>query len=636
MLKTYPLPIFSLFLFVLFLSPTFSFGNFYQENGNKADSLLYRYQSTNSDREKLDLLSELVKVIHYSDSAQKYYPEAIRLANKLQDHDLEAQNLNRLGVYYRNMNLQEEALKLYEEALEISKKNKNPVQIGHSLNNIGQIYFFRDMHEESLEHYKAAETNFLKVGNKEGLAYNYTGMSPVLGALGRNKEALEVINKAIDIREEQGNERQLLVSKFNRSVLLMSMKEFDNVEEDIMNLYHYGITYDKIRAIHALEKLIELNLAKGNASKAISLAEEAKVLHEERPNSESMIEIFGMMYQLFFDRGNTAESKKYLSLLDQEKDILSAEKIKNYLAGLTIKKQKDEIAALSRENELMQANQKFKLYITFALLMLAFSLFVALSIYYRSYKKEIYNIGRLKEKQQQIESQAKELNILNIEKDKIFSILAHDLKAPLDSLWGMVKLMNEDNLNQEEFESYLPILSQNLGNNSMLLENILIWSRSQMRGMNSQFSRFNLYKLIEQNIAFLHGSGFFKGQVLENYIPKSIEIEADKTMLEIVIRNLLTNALKFTDELDKVTITIEEEERFYTVSVSDQGVGMTEAGLSRLFGSDFYSTTGTQQEKGTGLGLLLSKELVKKNRGEIWAKSQIGSGSTFCFTLPKF
>jgi len=633
--KTCHLPQLTLFIFLFLIFPKVLFGNIQDDKINAADSLLFLYQDAETDREKLYFLSELVKVIHYSDSAQKYYPEAIRLANKLQDHELEAQNLNRLGVYYRNMNLQEEALKLYEEALEISKKNNNPIQIGHSLNNIGQIYFYRDLFEESLEYYQAAELQFLKVGNKEGLAYNYTGMSPVLGALGKNKEALDIINKAIEIRKEQGNERQLLVSKFNRSVLLMSMGEFDSVEEDIRNLYQYGLTYDVIRAIHALEKLVELNIATRNVNQAIKYAEEAKNLHELRPNSESMIEIYEMLYQLYFDRGNTTESKKYLSLLDQEKEILSAERIKNYLAGLTIKKQKDEIAALSRENELMQANQKFKMYITFALMLLAFSLFIAFSIYYRSYKKEIHNIRVLKEKQNQIESQASELNRLNIEKDKIFSILAHDLKAPLDSLWGMVKLMNEDNLSQEEFESYLPILSQNLGNNSMLLENLLIWSRSQMRGMNTEFSKFNLFKVVEQSLSFLSASGYYKGQVLENYIPKSIEIEAEKTMLEIVIRNLLTNALKFTNANDKITVALDEEEIFYTISISDQGIGMTEAGLSKLFGNDFYSTSGTHQEKGTGLGLLISKELVKKNKGEIWAKSQIGSGSTFCFTLPK-
>ncbi|MCS4432808.1 tetratricopeptide repeat-containing sensor histidine kinase [Aquiflexum gelatinilyticum] len=634
-MKTYHLPPLIVFIFIFLLFPKGSFGNILNDKINVADSLLFLYQDAESDREKLNFLSELVKVIHYSDSAQKYYPEAIRLAHKLQDHELEAQNLNRLGVYYRNMNLQEEALKLYEEALEISEKNNNPVQIGHSLNNIGQIYFYKDLFEESLEYYKAAESQFLKVGNKEGLAYNYTGMSPVLGALGKNKEALDIINKAIEIRQEQGNERQLLVSKFNRSVLLMSMGEFNSVEDDIKNLYQYGLTYDIIRAIHALEKLVELNIATRNVNQAIKYAEEAKILHQQRPNSESMIEIYEMMYQLYFDRGNTTESKKYLALLDQEKEILSAERIKNYLAGLTIKKQKDEIAALSRENELMQANQKFKMYITFALMLLAFSLFIAFSIYYRSYKKEIHNIRVLKEKQNQIECQAAELNRLNIEKDKIFSILAHDLKAPLDSLWGMVKLMNEDNLSQEEFESYLPILSQNLGNNSMLLENLLIWSRSQMRGMNTEFSKFNLFKVVEQSLSFLSGSGYYKGQILENYIPKSIEIEAEKTMLEIVIRNLLTNALKFTNANDKITVALEEEENFYTISISDQGIGMTEAGLSKLFGNDFYSTSGTHQEKGTGLGLLISKELVKKNKGEIWAKSQIGSGSTFCFTLPK-
>jgi two-component system, sensor histidine kinase and response regulator len=621
-----------IFLFSLSITQVFSGSSII---GEKADNILLQYQNAKTDREKLDLISQLVRVIHYSDSAQKYYPEAIRLARVVGDVELEAQNLNRLGVYYRNMNLQEDALKLYEEALSISRAANIPVQIGHSLNNIGQIFFYQDQFQESLNYYQEGESKFLEIGDKEGLAYNYNGMSLVLAAIGDLENALITINKAIKIREEQGNERQLTVSKFNRADILMSMGDFTSAEPDIINLYEYGMANDKIRAINALEKLVELKFKTYRFSNAIELAKEAMMLHEEKPYSESMIEIYQMLYRYYYDRGNTSESKKYLDLLEKERINLSEVKTKNYLAGLTIKKQKDEIVSLQREKELMAINNKFKLYLSFVLFLLAFAMFVVFSIYYRYYHKEKQNLIHLKEKQKQIEAQTVELDRLNIIKDKIFSILAHDLKAPLDSLWGMVKLIDEENLSQSEFEEYLPIISQNLGNNSMLLENLLIWSRSQMRGMNVQLSRLNLHKLVEENIRFLLSSGYYKGQIVENYIEEDIEVEADKNMIDIVFRNLLTNALKFTREGDQIIVDIKESQNVYTVCVSDQGTGISEEGLKKLFGKDFHTTNGTHQEKGTGLGLILTKELIQKNKGRIWAESTLGSGSTFCFTLPK-
>ena len=602
---------------------------------HEADSILKLYQNAKTDKLKLGYISQLVRVIHYSDSAQKYYPEAIRLARVVGDAELEAQNLNRLGVYYRNMNLQEDALKLYEEALTISKNAKIPAQIGHSLNNIGQIYFFQDQFEESLYYYKEAETKFHETKDSEGLAYNYNGMSLVLAAVGRYDEALETINKAINIRENSGNDRQMTVSKFNRADILMAMGDFANAEPDIMNLYEYGMAYDKVRAINALEKLVELKLKTGKSSQALAFAKEAMGLHEEKPYSESMIEIYQMMYEYYFDRGNVVESKKYYDLKELERNILNTEKTKNYLAGLTIKKQKDEIASLYREKELMKANDRFKIFLFFVLFFMAFAMFIFFSIYYRYYLKEKQNISKMRENQSMIESQAKELDRLNIVKDKIFSILAHDLKAPLDSLWGMVKLIDEENLSQEEFKEYLPIISQNLGNNSMLLENLLIWSRSQMKGMNVQLSRINLHQLVGENIRFLLSSSYFKGQVIENYVPENIEVEADKNMMDIVFRNLLTNALKFTRRGDQIIVDIIDSDQVFTVCVSDQGTGISEEGLRRLFGNDFHSTNGTHQERGTGLGLILTKELVHKNKGEIWAESILGQGSTFCFTLPK-
>jgi len=261
----------SLLLFLAFFAfhSETAFSEIVDGNEHDADSILNLYQRAKTDKQKLAHISQLVRVIHYSDTAQKYYPEAIRLARLVGDTELEAQNLNRLGVFYRNMNLQEDALKLYEEALIISKCANIPVQIGHSLNNIGQIYFYQEQFEESLNYYIEAESKFLEIKDQEGLAYNYNGMSLVLAAVGLYDQALKTINKAIKIREESGNERQLTVSKFNRADILMSMGDFINAEPDIMNLYDYGMANDKIRAINALEKLVELKMKTAKASQAI-------------------------------------------------------------------------------------------------------------------------------------------------------------------------------------------------------------------------------------------------------------------------------------------------------------------------------------------------------------------------------
>ena len=605
------------------------------EETSKAQQLFNQYQQATDLRKKLEYVSGFAWEIHLSDSSRKYYEEAIELAKMLGDTKAEAQNLNRLGIVYRNLDLQEESLKMYEEALMVAKKSQNHQEEAFAFNNIAQIHYYQESYEDAMSYYRDAENIFLKINYLDGLGYTYIGMSVVETKLGRYQEALQLINKSLEIREKLKDERQVFVSKMNRGRLYCMMGELEPAERDLTLFLDYALEHDKRGAIYALGELGKVYYKKRNLKKAEEMAAIAIKLNEEIPASEAMITAYDLLYHIANFKADTELAKKYMDKLGEARQIFNEEKTKLYLSGIMVRKQRDEIAALNREKELMEANERFKSYILFALLLMTFAFFVAFSVYFRSFKKEKASSLLLKQKQEEIEAQSAEVNKLNQEKDKIFSVLAHDLKAPMDSLWSMVKLLNEQNLTKEEFEAYLPLLSQSIGNNSILLENVLIWSRSQMNGIKAEISTCNLHKLVANNISFFQSSQYYKGQNLQNFIPKNMEVEADKSMLDIVFRNLLTNALKFTDNGDMISIFAEDSGKFYTISIADQGMGIPEDNLEKLFGNQFFTTKGTHREKGSGLGLLLSRELIRKNKGDIWVESQLGYGYTFSFTLPK-
>jgi two-component system, sensor histidine kinase and response regulator len=627
----------TLILFLSFLIPKNTFGlNLENFNADSTARKLYQEYILEQDQhKKLSLLSEFAWKIHLTDSAQIYYEEAVSLAKSIGDTSAQAKNLNRLGVKYRNLDQQEEALKVYEEALTLAKTSRDLIEQGYALNNIGQIHFYQEQYEEALSFYVEAEKAFSQEKFKDGLGYTYTGMSAVYGYLGEFDNALDLINKAIEIREELGNNRQYMVSIYNRGQLYAQMKNYEEAEKDIKIFLNYSQANDKRGEILALGKLAKIYLENGKRKQARVAAEEAITLNSTTPSIEGMVAVYDLLYNLSLAEGNPEEARQHLDNLIEAKSSLNEEKTRMRLLALTIRKQKDDIAALNREKALVEKNEQFKMIIAYILLILVVVLYIAFHIYYKSYKKEEKNLELLQVQKNQIEKQAEELDRLNLVKDKIFSILAHDLRGPLYSLQGLVQLIQEDNLTQDEFESYIPLISQNLGNNSLLLENLLIWSRSQMRGMEARVARIELRELVQKNMDFLHGSNYFKEQLLLNNVPEEIFVLADKNMLDIVIRNLLTNAMKFTRKNDIISIDVQEDLATYTVEVVDQGTGIAEDALPKLFGTEFFTTPGTHLEKGSGLGLLLSKELIQKNNGKIWVQSTYGQGSKFSFTLPK-
>jgi two-component system sensor histidine kinase/response regulator len=235
------------------------------------------------------------------------------------------------------------------------------------------------------------------------------------------------------------------------------------------------------------------------------------------------------------------------------------------------------------------------------------------------------------------ESQAN-LEELNKTKDKFFSIIAHDLKNPISSFKNLSELLTDqyDHLTEEELKEFIGLMSESSNNLFKLLENLLMWSRAQVGSINMNKEEFIINDIVRNNLLLMKLNAENKKIKLVNNIEKDIAVFGDINMLDTVIRNLISNALKFSDAGDKITIDAEISEDIVTMKISDTGVGMPPEIQEKLFKIDKQITSiGTQQERGTGLGLILCKEFINKNNGDIWVESEQGKGSTFFFTVPK-
>lgn len=229
------------------------------------------------------------------------------------------------------------------------------------------------------------------------------------------------------------------------------------------------------------------------------------------------------------------------------------------------------------------------------------------------------------------------LTELNATKDKFFSIIAHDLKAPFNSIVGYSELL----LEQIEGEDYKKaggianIILQSSNRAMDLLMKIMEWAQSQSGEMNFNPQKFDIIPLIDEVTDFSNDIARQKSIQIATTLPPGIQVYADYEMISTVLRNLISNAIKFTQPGGKISISSEEEQNQVVISVSDSGVGMSKERTDKLFNiCDGHSTPGTQNEKGTGFGLILCKEFVNKNNGKIWVDSKAGIGTTLYFSLP--
>ena len=229
-----------------------------------------------------------------------------------------------------------------------------------------------------------------------------------------------------------------------------------------------------------------------------------------------------------------------------------------------------------------------------------------------------------------------ELIELNATKNKFFSIIAHDLKIPFNSIVGYSELLIEQSKGKEDEKigEYANIILQSSNRAMDLLMNLMTWAQSQSGRMDFNPESFDIIALIDEITHLLNYIARQKSIMIANKLPPGIQVYADKEMISTVLRNLISNAVKFTQSEGNITISAFEKQNQLIVSISDTGIGISKNRIDKLFNRDSYSTPGTQNEMGTGLGLNLCKEFIHKNNGEIWVESKPGIGTKMYFSIP--
>lgn len=238
----------------------------------------------------------------------------------------------------------------------------------------------------------------------------------------------------------------------------------------------------------------------------------------------------------------------------------------------------------------------------------------------------------------EIKLKNEELQNLNATKDKFFSIIAHDLRSPFNSILGLTNYMIEQiqEKNFDKLEEYGVIVRNSSQRAMDLLTNLLEWSRSQTGRMEFNPEYLEIGALIGEVTSLLIVSAEQKSITVSQKTAGKVLAAVDRSMFSAILRNLISNAIKFTKVGGEIEISLEEESTNIKISVKDNGIGIKKDQIEKLFRIDEnQSTPGTRNEKGTGLGLILCKEFVDKHGGKIWAKSEVGKGSLFCFTIPK-
>ena len=245
---------------------------------------------------------------------------------------------------------------------------------------------------------------------------------------------------------------------------------------------------------------------------------------------------------------------------------------------------------------------------------------------------------QLKLVQEQLSKTNEEIQLANDNKDKLLSIIAHDLRNPFSVLITFSKLIMDsfDEFTKEDILTYMKSFYDTSKQGFNLLDNLLKWSKSQTGKMEIIPEKLELNDLIEETVTLLNSQALNKQIVLKNSVPQNIWAFADINMVLTVLRNLISNAIKFTNTGGKVTITSEQNKNHVKISIIDNGVGIEASDIDKIFRIDIkHSTSGTLGERGTGLGIILCKEFIEKNNGELMVESQPNEGSKFSFTLPK-
>lgn len=586
-------------------------------------------------------ISNLLSISGDYSSALKY--DNLSLKNSLTHADSVNLTIDYSNIAndYLDLGEYDEAYYYFTQSYRLAQHTNDSLRIAIALHNIGRVFKELGQYDQALKHLDLAQQLSYRINDYEGIAYYYDEVGDVLLRQGKYDTALKVLMRSLgQIRlQNLGVLEPRTLTKIANTYLFNN--DFKNA------LAYYDSTYRLHERTNNYFGIAEVELGRGvvymkqrkydEALKFINHSLELAIAHNARVLETRC---YNRLSDLWENKGNYARALEYFKLFKQLEDSIFSQEMQAKLLRDQVRfetEAKDsEIAQLSRLQDIKDDQIKKQEFIrNILVVVMALSVILLATVYRSGQRRRQINMLLLKH-QEEMEKRSEELERLNQVKDKFFSIISHDLRSPINALSGLLDLLDRGALPQEEFPKHINELRTRFNHTRTLLNNLLDWTLLQMDKLNVQASKIELRKIVEENVQLLGHAQNKKIQLI-NDVPPGTYAYADANTINLVIRNLMTNAIKFTNDGGIVQVATEEKEDEWVVCVTDNGIGINPDVLKILFDKTApYTTRGTANEKGTGLGLILCKEFVEKNGGKISVESEAGKGSTFRFTVPKY
>lgn len=604
-----------------------------------------KYEDTIKTEAKLDSAVIIIQNLRNSDPKEgiEIGLEVLSSVNYSSNTKNLARLFDEMGISFRKLGEYNLAVKYHFESLKIFKEIQDSMGQAFTLHNIGNVYRLLNQYDIALEHLfesvkiKKVFNDLFQISfslNSIGLVYEEKGMV----------DSAEVyMKKALEIAITQDDNMNLGNIYSNLGNVAFKAKNYGEAKECLLKalkLYKNGIANYGIA--QALSRLAAVYMKTNEFEKALNNLDAGFIEVQSLQAKDLEKDYYFLFSEYYKEMGNYKKSAEYLEKhIGIINDLSNENKIKQitqseFIFHLGEKVRENELLRKSNEiYELKYSNQKIILLFSLAFLIITFVFIIVLL--HRNRKIKYINL-MLSKREQTLNKLNSDLEELNSTQKKFFSIIAHDLRNPFNFLILSSSMILEKygHLKEEEKLELLNGIETVSKESYTLLSNLLEWSKLQTGRFKANKTDFSLKESTERNIALLCSLAKQKDIKITDTLNDSIKVYADRQMVDTVLRNLISNSIKFSQKGDVITISATENESEITVCVEDEGIGMDDETLKNLFNLAIQQNrAGTSNESGSGIGLLICKELVEENNSRIWAESKINSGTKFFFTLDK-
>jgi len=593
---------------------------------------------TLSDSSIIKNLIHISNKISYNspDSALPILQEALKLSRKNNYISIEADILSKYGGKLYILGEYDKALDYFQEALKIYENINNKKGIAVGFNNIGMIYNIQDRKEMAIAYHKKSISYCYEMNDSVLLSINLFNLGITYWQTGIYDTAIIYANNAITINRLVHNDKENFRIYNLKGRIYTDTKNYNDArlmfnklieENNQNNLWELSYAYDGMAALYY--QIGDFNKSVSYGKTAYELA---KKVNAKWDITTSALTLSNAYSKLFIH--DSAYKYLYISKLYGD-SVFNSQK-ENHINYVNLKNTEHRNKQLIKDKQIQQKNLESKndlLLVTMGGLLILILLLFGVIINYIQ-KKKLNN--RLQVQNIEIQKINKELRQLNSTKDLMFRVIAHDLLGPIGTIYSFTDLLVKryEKLKPKETFEILEKLNVSTNQTFSLLENLLNWAKSQMGSITLHIEKNNLLHITENVMSLFINSFHNKRLKYSIDIDENIYVFMDQNIYSTILRNLIGNAIKFTPSNGEISITAIEKEGHIEIKVSDSGIGIDEADYAKLFDNKpSISTSGTEGEKGSGIGLSLCKQFVDKMGGSIWLESNKGKGTDIYFTM---